>query len=62
MHIVEYLCREARRITGLSLSDLRDREYWAESRQGRWRMLVEMLGLEEYLDGGSREAPEYEVT
>ena len=62
MHIVEYLCREARRITESSLSELRDRDYWIRSRRERWRMLIEMLSLEEYLDGGARGVPEHEVT
>ena len=62
MNVVEYLCREARRITSSSLSRLPSAEQWVREREERWRAFVEMLGLDGYLDGKPRGAPEYEVT
>ncbi len=61
MNIIEYLCREARRITKNSLSELRDKDYWIRSKERRREMLAYMLGLSEYLNK-ERHRPEYKVT
>lgn len=58
---MEYLCREARKITKSSLSDLRDKEYWLKSKPKRWKAFVDMLGLTEYLSK-ERGTIEYKVT
>ncbi|MEM3545978.1 MAG: acetylxylan esterase [Candidatus Bathyarchaeia archaeon] len=50
MNIFEYLCREARKITERSLSDLKSREYWFETEFERRRLFIDMLGLSEYFN------------
>jgi len=61
LNIVEYLCKEARKITNTSLRDIRDKNYWLRSENERRRMFISMLGLSKYL---SEERPpiEYHVT
>ncbi|MBS7614109.1 hypothetical protein KEJ48_07740, partial [Candidatus Bathyarchaeota archaeon] len=50
MNIFEYLCREAKKITELSLSDLKNRKYWVETESERRRLFIDMLGLSDYFN------------
>jgi len=50
MNIYTYLCREAKRITERSLSDLKDRNYWVETERERRRRFIDMLGLTDYFN------------
>ncbi len=61
MNIMEYLCREAHRITTSSLSDLKDSEYWFRTKSKRRMQFIDMLGLTSYMDG-KRSPPEAHVT
>jgi len=62
MNIIEYLCREARKITEKSLSNLNDPEYWNRTKESRRRQFAEMLGLLSYLKCKERPPPKLEVS
>jgi len=49
MNIMEYLCREAKRITDLSLKEVGDPNRWVETEEERRRIFIDMLGLTEYM-------------
>lgn len=61
-NIVEYLCKEARKITENSLSYLESAEQWLRSRNDRRVQFVKMLGLSEYLSGERRPPVHAKVT
>lgn len=62
MNIIEYLCREASKITQKSLSDLKDPEYWRRTKTRRREQFIEMLGLSDYLSREEYFRPTLEVT
>jgi len=62
MNIIEYLCREARKITSRSLSELKNLEYWHKTKAKRRKQFIEMLGLSGYLSHKERPPLELEVT
>jgi len=56
MNVYEYLCKEAKRITANSLSDMGDKSYWDRTEAERRRLFISMLGLTDHLDKARKPA------
>ncbi len=50
MNIMEYLCKEAKRITMSSLREIKDLNEWVQKEDERRNMFIDMLGLTQYIN------------
>ncbi|HDN01618.1 MAG TPA: hypothetical protein ENF42_01445 [Candidatus Bathyarchaeota archaeon] len=50
MNIMEYLWREAKRITDSSMKNIRDRDEWIKTEDERRKTFIDMLGLTKYVN------------